>query len=435
MGTSANHALVKRFFQLYPGEAALHLNQLPLDEVLALLLREPVSVFAKVFLRLKADVAASLVERMRNEVFAELFTQLDPARGAMLLARLDKGTIKARLALLPKGLANEYQELMSYPSDTAGHLMDPRVTTFLPSDTVADVLERIRSLGDLRIFDVCAADDEGKLVGVVPLQNVAVAQPSQTLGELIFREPLSVNMMEPREDVVKLLDERKLASLPVVNLDGRLLGIIRHDALVIAAQLEASQDLQAMFGAGRDERALSKASFAVRKRLPWLEMNLATAFLAAIVVGLFEDTIARFTALAVFLPVVAGQSGNTGSQALAVTMRGLALREIRARHWFKVASKEVGVGFLNGCVVALTASFVVYLWMSSLGLALVLGVSMVFSMTIAGLSGALIPILLETFGQDPAQSSSIILTTVTDVFGFMSFLGLATLLAGMLPPG
>jgi magnesium transporter len=434
METTANRALVNRFFQLYPGEVAIHLNRLPQDEVLALLQREPVSLSASAFLRLKPDVAASIIENMQRVFFVELFTQIDPSRGATILARLDKKAVQARLAMLPKGVAKEYRELMNYPPDTAGRLMDPRVTAFLPSDTVADVLEKIRALGDLRIIDVCAVDEDGKLVGVIPLQNVAIAQPSQKLAELIKREPLSVNMMEPREDVVKLLENRKLASLPVVNLDGRLLGIIRYDALVAAVQHEASQDLQAMFGAGRDERALSKVSFAVQKRLPWLEINLVTAFLAAIVVGLFEDTIARFTALAVFLPVVAGQSGNTGSQALAVTMRGLALREIRARHWFQVASKEVGVGFLNGCVVAVTTSLVVYLWMSSSGLALVIGVSMVFSMIIAGLSGALIPILLQAFGQDPAQSSSIILTTVTDVVGFMSFLGLATLLAGMLPP-
>lgn len=434
MGVPANQALVTKFFQLYPGEAAIHLNQLPQEEVLALLQREPVPVSSKVFLRLKSDFAASLIEQMQRKFFAELFTQIDPARGALLLARLDNKTVKARLSMLPKGVAKELGELMSYPPDTAGHLMDSRVTTFLPLETVEDVLDKIRSLGDLRIIDLCAVDDEGKLVGVVPLQNVAVAQPSQQLGELIFREPLSVSMMEPREDVVRLLEDRKLASLPVINLDGRLLGIIRYDALVTAAQHEASQDLQAMFGAGRDERALSKVSFAVRKRLPWLEINLATAFLAASVVGLFEDTIARFTALAVFLPVVAGQSGNTGSQALAVTMRGLALREIRTRHWFRVASKEVGVGFLNGCVVSLTTALVVYLWMSSLGLALVIGVSMVFSMVIAGLSGAVIPMVLQALGQDPAQSSSIVLTTVTDVAGFMSFLGLATLMAGMLSP-
>jgi magnesium transporter len=434
MGVSADQALVQKFLQLYPGEAALHLNQLPQDEVLTLLEREHVSVAAKVFLRLRPDVSASLVEQMPKDLFAQLFTHIDPARGSILLARLNPGAIDECMKSLPKRLANEYRELMSYPPDTAGRLMDPRVTAFVPTDTVGDVLEKIRSLADLRIIDVCVTDDEAKLLGVVPLQNIAVAQPSQQLSELILREPLAVNMMEQREDVVKVLENRKLTSLPVVNLDGRLLGIIRYDALVTAAQHEATQDMQAMFGAGRDERALSKASFAVRKRLPWLEINLVTAFLAAIVVGLFENTIARFTALAIFLPVVAGQSGNTGSQALAVTMRGLALREIRTRHWLKVASKEVLVGFLNGCVVALTTSVVVYLWMSSFGLALVIGISMVFSMVIAGLSGAIIPILLKAFGQDPAQSSSIILTTVTDIFGFMSFLGLATLLDGMLVP-
>jgi magnesium transporter len=187
-----------------------------------------------------------------------------------------------------------------------------------------------------------------------------------------------------------------------------------------------------MFGAGKDERALSKVSLAIRKRLPWLEINLGTAFLAAAVVGMFEDTIAKITALAVFLPVVAGQSGNTGSQALAVTMRGLALREILTRHWFRVARKELFVGFTNGLAIALTTAVVAFIWMRSLGLSLVIGTAMVFSMIIAGIAGAVIPMMLKAFGQDPAQSSSIILTTVTDVIGFMSFLGLARLLSNTL---
>jgi len=228
------------------------------------------------------------------------------------------------------------------------------------------------------------------------------------------------------------LDEQKLLSLPVVDFEGKLLGIIRYDALVSAAKQDATEDVQAMFGAGRDEQALSKVSFAIRKRLPWLEINLATAFLAAAVVGLFEETIARITVLAVFLPVVAGQSGNTGSQALAVTMRGLALREIRTRHWFRVARKEILVGFFNGCAVALTTSLIVFFWANSVGLALVIAVAMVISMAVAGLSGAVIPILLKAVGQDPAQSSSIILTTVTDVVGFFAFLGIATMLSSML---
>ncbi|MDH3406797.1 MAG: magnesium transporter, partial [Gammaproteobacteria bacterium] len=182
----------------------------------------------------------------------------------------------------------------------------------------------------------------------------------------------------------------------------------------------------------KDERALSKVPFAVIKRLPWLQINLLTAFLAAAVVGLFESTIAKFTALAVLMPVVAGQSGNAGAQALAVTMRGLALREISVRHWARVVFKEVNVGLLNGLAIAVTTGVAVYFWSGSLGLSLVIASSMVLSMIAAGFSGAIIPIALTRMGQDPAQSSSIVLTTVTDVVGFFSFLGIATLMAQML---
>jgi magnesium transporter len=191
-------------------------------------------------------------------------------------------------------------------------------------------------------------------------------------------------------------------------------------------------DILTMVGASRDERALSSVLFVVRKRLPWLSINLLTAFLAAAVVGLFEDTIARFTALAVLLPVVAGQSGNTGAQALAVTMRGLVLREIGTSQWLRVARKEVGAGFWNGVAIALMTSAGVLFWSSSMGLALVIGVSMVIAMVAAGFSGVVIPVVLSKLGQDPAQSSSIILTTVTDVVGFFAFLGIATMLSDLL---
>ena len=244
--------------------------------------------------------------------------------------------------------------------------------------------------------------------------------------------PVSVQAIATREEVVEELTQRRLTNLPVVDFAGTLLGVLRYDALVEAVQAEASADIQTMVGASKEERALSPVSFAVRKRLPWLQINLLTAFLAAAVVGLFEDIIARFTALAVLLPVVAGQSGNTGAQALAVTMRGLAMREIRTRQWPRVSLKEVNVASINGVAVALTTALGVYIWSWSLGLTLVIGASMVISMAAAGLAGAAIPIMLTALGQDPAQSSSIVLTTVTDVVGFFSFLGIATLLAGML---
>ena len=187
-----------------------------------------------------------------------------------------------------------------------------------------------------------------------------------------------------------------------------------------------------MVGASKEERALSSVGFAVRKRMPWLQVNLLTAFLAASVVGVFEATIAQVTALAVLLPVVAGQSGNTGAQALAVTMRGLALREIRLRHWKVVSFKEATVALINGVSVALTTSLGVFIWSRSAGLALVIGTSMVISMVAAGLAGAAVPMVLTALKQDPAQSSSIILTTVTDVVGFFSFLGIATVMMARL---
>ena len=185
-----------------------------------------------------------------------------------------------------------------------------------------------------------------------------------------------------------MFDEHKITDLPVVDVAGTLVGIIRNDVLVSAAVAESSNDILTMVGANKDERAFSRPLFVVRKRLPWLQINLVTAFVAAAVVGLFEDTIARVTALAVLLPVVAGQSGNTGAQALAVTMRGLALHEIGTSHWRYVAIKEITAGFINGLAIALVTAVGVLLWSSSAGLALVIAIAMVISMVAAGFAGA-----------------------------------------------
>ena len=271
-------------------------------------------------------------------------------------------------------------------------------------------------------------DDDGR----VDFQDLALAEPDQALTRIARKIVDAVQDTAPREDVVEKMQQDAVTDLPVIDFDGHLVGVMRQAKLASAVEQETSLDIQTMVGASRDERVLSPAFFAVRERLPWLQINLLTAFLAASVVGLFESTIAKFTALAVLLPVVAGQSGNAGAQALAVTMRGLVLREISLRHWPKVAFKEVSVGFFNGLAIAATTALAVYVWSQSIGLVLIIASAMVISMVAAGLAGALVPITLSRFGQDPAQSSSIILTTVTDVVGFFSFLGIATLLSGML---
>jgi magnesium transporter len=429
---SAKQKLINGFFRQFPGDAASVLNGLSAEKIIDYLKGQDPNNSQQVFTRLNPDIATEVIGMMGDKLFTQIFSNIDAYLGARLLSRLDKRTAEAKTALLPSSLAHEIKELMSYPLDSAGHLMNPIVTTFHPDNTVEEVLKRLRMLGDRKIVNIHIVETDGTFLGIVPLQEIAISEPKVKL-QVIMQAPLGViNALAPREDVVELLEESKIIHLPVIDINNKLLGVIRNDELVAASKEDATEDLQAMFGAGREERALSKVSFAVRSRLPWLHINLVTAFLAATVVGIFEDTIARITVLAVFLPVVAGQSGNTGSQALAVVMRALALREIRISQWFKVARKEIMVGLINGIAVALTTSIIVYFWASSFGLAVVIGISMVISMVIAGFSGAVIPILLKALGQDPATSSSIVLTTVTDIFGFLSFLGLATVLADVL---
>jgi len=306
--------------------------------------------------------------------------------------------------------------------------MDPTVTAFRRDATVREVVKRLRSLRRKRIQDVFLVDSDGRLVGSVPLETIVLADERAHLESLVTGPPVSVMAVASREEILQTFETHRVGSLPVVDIDGRIVGVLRQRELIQAAQERATASAVTMVGASEQERALSSPIFAIRKRLPWLQINLLTAFLAAAVVGLFEQTIASVTALAVLLPVVAGQSGNTGAQALAVTMRGLALREVRTGQWLRVVTKEVLAGAGNGIAVALTTAIAVYFWSRSTGLALVIGVSMVISMALAGLAGAAMPMLLTALRQEPAQASSIILTTVTDVAGFFSFLGIATLL-------
>jgi len=425
-------ALVGAYVDLYPAEAARLLEAAPVHEVVEFLGRQDATRAAAVLQRLSAHLAAQCLPRLDADVRTQLLAALEPARAASLLSRLEPGTHAEIVATLDASLARELQELASYPPDTAGQLMDTRVPTFEARLSVRETVAKVRSARRLATDGLIVVGQEGELVGVVSALEVMVARPDQSLGSLVTRPPPAVSGMAPREEVADLLTARDLRVLPVVDARGYVLGAIRQQALVQALQEQATADLTTMVGAGREERALSSPFLAVRKRLPWLNINLLTAFLAASVVGVFEDTIAQFTALAVLLPVVAGQSGNTGAQALAVVMRGLALREIRARHWVPVVLKESLAGTLNGVGIALVTAAGVYVWSGSWGLCAVIGVAMVLSMIIAGVSGAAIPMLLTWLRQDPAQSASIILTTVTDVMGFLSFLGLATLFAALL---
>jgi len=432
LAETAVAALNLRFLLDYPREAARRLEAMPAREVSALLAAQPVHAVVPVWNSLATDVEQAVFSELPQERAADLLAELEPARSAALLNRLDEAERERYDGLLNPQVAAEIRALMQYRPASAGKLMDPRVLAFRADLTAQEALTRLRLAKRRGLRELYLIDDDGRLDARVYIQDLALADPEETLARIARKIAVAVQDTAPREEVVEKMQQDAVTDLPVVDFDGRLVGVIRQAKLATAVQQETTLDMQTMVGASRDERALSPATFAVIKRLPWLQINLLTAFLAASVVGLFEGTIAKYTALAVLLPVVAGQSGNAGAQALAVTMRGLVLREISLRHWPRVVLKEVNVGLMNGLAVAATTALGVYVWSKSLGLVMVIAAAMVISMIAAGFAGALVPITLQRLGQDPAQSSSIILTTVTDVVGFFSFLGIATLFSSLL---
>jgi magnesium transporter len=420
------------YVRRYPAEAAEQLDALPAHQ-----LRQTVDGLDPGVLATAMEYLSPLKDQLLFGTLSrdQQLDVLERAAPRVAIAILGEMADEPRRALLDglrPTIRDDLNRLLAFPENTAGRLMERSFVGARASMTVSETLQRLQESSIRRARSLFVITPDQRLAGRVDVQDLALASGDEPVRN--YMQPVEgvVSALAPREEVVDLLDRSRLDSVPVVDAEGRLMGVVRYRTLFRAIEDVATADLQKMVGVSADERALSGPMFSVRRRLPWLHINLLTAFLAASVVGLFEDLIGRFTALAVLLPVVAGQSGNAGSQALAVTIRGLALKEIGMREWRKVLNKEVRVGATNGFALAMTCSLGVWIWSRSLGLALVIAVAMVLSMVAAGISGALVPILLTRFGQDPATASSILLTTVTDVAGFFSFLGTATLLAFML---
>jgi len=425
--------VIERFIADQPKLAAQKLERIDIEHIAEILARLPTTRMVVVWEALEQETAARVLRALPEDVGIRLAEQADTGLLAIVLSRMSDDDQAMILNRLNPEMARELRSVMSYPPDTAGHLMDTRILPFQADTTAHEAVEILRQhRPEKDVTGLKVVDRENKLRDIVDIKDLALAAPDQSLKSLGKGVTAFVLPMDPRDEVVDKLERFNLDELPVVDADGRLLGAIRHASLLDALRESATVNMQTMVGVSAEERATSASWFAIRKRMPWLQVNLLTAFLAAAVVGIFEDTIAKFTALAILLPVVAGQSGNAGAQALAVTMRGLALREIRIGQWFLVLSKEINVGFWNGVSIAITCGIAVYFWSGQIGLVFVIASSMIIAMVMAGVAGALVPITLKRLGQDPAVASSIILTTVTDIAGFFSFLGIATLLSGML---
>jgi len=426
--------LVQKFFEHDPMAAAQSLELMEEDDAVQAIRSMPVTLAAEVFRYVQVERATALVAKLPTKTFREVVARMDPQQGAGILIGLSPEKRQGIIEELPDTARERIRDLLAYPENSAARIMSTEYVALRPWTKVREAVRRIRMLARRTspASYVYVIDEQHRLSGVVTMRDLLLASGSTELGGIMRTDVLRVPASLDREEVASLLANRHYFAVPVVDAEGRMLGVVRTEQLLSDVQEEASEDLQKMFGAGGDEHPFSPVPFSLSKRLPWLHVNLGTAFLAAAVVGLFEDLIARITILAVFLPVVAGQGGNAGAQSLAVVMRGLVLKQIPPGMRWKLIRKETGIGLLNGLVIGLVTAGVAWLWHGNPSLGLVIGLAMIANLAVAGFSGATIPLTMKALGFDPSQSSSIILTTITDVVGFFSFLGFAVVFQQML---
>ncbi len=323
----------------------------------------------------------------------------------------------------------------SFPEHSVGRLMEEPIAVFPPELTVGEATERVRELATQRLFTYCyIVDAAGVLLGVVTMRDLLLQGKEARLDTFMLRQPFALRPEYPLMEAMRQTVNRHYPSYPVCNDTGMLVGIVRGSRIFEQQAIEISAQPGAMVGVESEERVTTPFSRSLKFRHPWLQFNLLTAFIAAGVVSLFEGTIEKIVVLAVFLPVLAGQSGNTGCQALAVSLRGITLGELKAGREHAFLVKEAALGLANGALVGVTAGLGMFLYATWQGTAqspLQLGVIVLIAMTLAcflsSISGVMVPLTLKKFGADPATASSIFLTTATDVASMGFFLGIATL--------
>jgi magnesium transporter len=377
--------------------------------------------------------AAALLEPLPDEQIVAALRAVSPAVADDILVELGDDRRRAVLAAARPEEAQQWSRNLTYPEDSVGRLMEAPRAVFRPELSVAETIERVRELvRNVFVTYGFVTDASGSLVGIITMRDLLLSERSATLGDVMLREPFSLRPEMPVIEAMRLVLTHHFPVYPVCESSGRLVGIVRGRTLFEEQAFEISAQAGSMVGVEKEERLSTPWIKSLRFRHPWLQLNLLTAFLAAGVVGFFQDTIDKVVVLAVFLPVLAGQSGNTGCQALAVALRGLTLGELRPGRERALVMKEALLGLLNGGLVGISAGVGMWVVAGAQGhpqapmLAGIVLLAMVGSCVISGLAGALIPLTLRRLGADPATASSIFLTTATDVASMGIFLALAT---------
>ncbi|HSP13173.1 MAG TPA: magnesium transporter [Thermoanaerobaculia bacterium] len=381
----------------------------------------------------EADLA-EILQSLDDATVAAICSSSAPDDAADLLDALDDERRERVLELLGATQGAKLESLLEGEEETAGSLMNSEFLALDENLTVGEAIEAIRRYPRKEsFFYVYCTDEGGHLVGVLSLRNLILAKADAHLRDMMVQSVVRTQIDSAPEEVAQIVSKYDLLSVPVVDLQNRLVGVVTVDDVIDVIQEQAEEDLMHLAGVATGERVATPASESFRMRFPWLAINLATAFLASWVVSWFQGTIAKWAALAVFMPIVAGMGGNAGTQTLTVFVRGLALGEVEWANGFRAISKEMAVGFGNGLANGVLTTVVVGLWTGDWVMASILLFAMVVNLVIAGIAGGLVPLALERYGFDPAIASSIFVTTFTDVGGFFSFLGLATLAMRFFP--
>jgi magnesium transporter len=415
---------------LHPADLAELLNILPRPELRRRVFatldpRMAATVIARVSPATRGDILESLsVEQVRRIV-----EELDSDEAADLLESIPKERAQAVLRGLTGSVAARIQQLLKYPADTAGGLMKSEYAAVLEGATVEEAIEIVRTLAEAvaDIHNVLVVDHRFHLLGVLPLARLILARAGETVDAVMDRQVISVTVDTDQEEVARLFRKYDLVSLPVTDPRGALLGRITVDDVVDVLEEEANEDFSKLSGLGEEEPLFDTPLRAIRRRLPWLGLNLITTSLSASVIGLFQGTIQSMALAAALMTIVAAQGGNAGVQTLTVMVRGMALGKVSMAQARGLLIKELTVACGNGVALGIAAGVVTYVLHGQPLLATVLGLALAVNFLIAALVGSLIPLMLRALRADPAVASSVFVTACTDMCGFLTFLGLLSL--------
>jgi magnesium transporter len=378
-------------------------------------------------------VREEILEELEPEEVAEGVRELESDDAVELLESLDEEDREEVLEKLPPSERDVIERSLEYPENSAGRRMQTEFIAVPPDWTVGQAIDYMRETSDLpdRFYEIYAVDAEKHWQGAVPLDVLLRSRRMVPLKELVDEDRRRVSVLDDQEEVARMFGKYNLVAAPVVDTENRLVGVITIDDVVDVIEEEADEDLKALGGVTSDEELSDSVWTIARGRFNWLLVNLATAFLASSVLGLFEGQLEKMVALAVLAPIVASQGGNAATQTMTVAVRALATRELGATNAWRVVMREAMVGLVNGLAFAVITGVAAVAWFKIPGLGVVIGLAIICNLIAGALGGILIPMLLERMKADPAVASGTFVTTVTDVVGFFAFLGIATLWFGL----